>query len=241
MKIYLLSDIHLEFGKFRPNVPSETDVIVLAGDIGVGRQGIAWADQQFSDFGIPILYVPGNHEYWGRRFDEHMEDMRDVYADRGIHFLNNDAMVIDDIKFIGATLWTDFNLVGLKHIDKINAMNIMNDFSRIGGFTIDTWEEENTKSYKFICENIDYEKVVVISHHAPSIKSINRVDAYSSCYASNYNNLMGYNNQIKLWVHGHVHDSFDYMVGDCRVVTNPRGYVGHSLNPNFVHDLIIEV
>ena len=107
MKLHILSDLHIEFEGFSPPETS-ADVVVLAGDICVGAAGIEWAARQFPD--VPVIYVPGNHEYYG--FDIGSADEWCSTAPANIHVLSNNVLELDGVRFLGATLWTDFKLYG---------------------------------------------------------------------------------------------------------------------------------
>lgn len=109
MKLLILSDLHLEFALFQP-AETDHDVVILAGDIGVGPETIAEAAHLFA--GKPIIFVPGNHEYYNTVLNECAEIMRNKAKGLGVHFLDNDEVVIDGVRFIGSTLWTDFRLFG---------------------------------------------------------------------------------------------------------------------------------
>jgi Icc-related predicted phosphoesterase len=112
MKLHVLSDLHLEFGNFKPDIETvnAADVIVLAGDIHKGASGLKWARETFLD--KPIIYVTGNHEFYGHHWDALVDDLRAQAKTYGINFLENDSVTIEGIRFLGATLWTDFNLFG---------------------------------------------------------------------------------------------------------------------------------
>ncbi len=235
MKIHILSDVHLEFGKFR-HTPPECDVAILAGDIGVGKQGAAWAKQTFGD--TPVVYVPGNHEFYGRALDMDFSAYPFV--------LQNQVTVIGGVKFIGATLWTDFNLFGAAPLDSMCVVNGMSDFRVIEGMAKDRWLEIHLASRDFIEQELATAEgvpCVVVTHHAPSGLSVHERygnDPFSAGYASRLESLM-LNYAPLLWVHGHMHDSFDYHVGATRVVTNPRGYIGVKTNRSFDPALVLEI
>ena len=107
MKVHILSDLHLEAASFVPPI-THADVIILAGDIGVGCQGIEWARDAFE---VPVIYVPGNHEYHDLSFSmgEHREDMLRATSGSQVSLLDNDVTVINGVRFIGTTMWTDLN------------------------------------------------------------------------------------------------------------------------------------
>ncbi len=107
MKLHILSDLHTEFADFSPP-ETGADVVILAGDIGVGLGGIEWAARRFPK--APVIYVPGNHEFYGH--DIGLTDQLKAAAPVDIHILNNDTLELERIRFLGCTLWTDFNLHG---------------------------------------------------------------------------------------------------------------------------------
>ena len=107
MKLHILSDLHTEFAAFSPP-ETDADVVVLAGDIGVGLNGIEWAARRFPE--VPVIYVPGNHEFYGH--DIGLTDELKAAAPPNIHVLNNGRLEFDGVRFLASTLWTDFRLHG---------------------------------------------------------------------------------------------------------------------------------
>ena len=105
MKIRVLSDLHLEFADWSPP-PADADVIVLAGDIHIGVRGLEWARQQFP--ATPIVYVAGNHEFYGGQMRQVTAALREAADRLGVHLLDADELVLGGARFLGATLWTDF-------------------------------------------------------------------------------------------------------------------------------------
>lgn len=244
MKLRLLSDVHLEFGNLR-TAQGDEDIVILAGDIGVGCEGFPWARRTFPD--KIILYVAGNHEFYGGRvLSDHYDAMRASAKKHGVHFLQDSLHYCYGARFVGATLWTDFDLFGNPALHSFNARRVMSDFNQIksaderwgGELTPSEWVEMHAFSRAFIERTLREPfdgPTVVVTHHAPSGKSIpDRFlnDPSSACYASRLESLM-LDYSPALWVHGHIHESLDYEIGDTRVVTNPRGYAGHELNPRF--------
>jgi len=250
MKILVLSDLHLEFANLPPPA-SKVDVVILAGDIWKKDHGIYWAHSTWPD--TDIIYVAGNHEFYRGERNAVLRLLRDAAEETGVHFLDNDEIVIGDVRFLGATLWTDFNLFGVEQqATSIEAgMNGLNDFSLIneGGvpFTPSDAAALCNQSIDWLKTKLAQEsnpvKTVVVTHHLPSMQSV--VDRYkndilSACFASNLDELLGYS---ELWIHGHTHDSFDYMANGTRVICNPRGYVhqGKQENTRFNPELVIEI
>ena len=113
MKLYVLSDLHVEFSPFTPDPDTvkAADVIILAGDIYLGVKGIAWARKAFGD--KPVVYVAGNHEFYGHHWDKLLDQLRDEARSHDVHFLETDSVTIDGVRFLGATLWTDFQFFGM--------------------------------------------------------------------------------------------------------------------------------
>lgn len=212
-------------------------------------------------FDVPKIFVPGNHEFYGhRRLLSHNDKMRAKAEELGVHFLQNDYVIIDGVRFIGCTLWTDFALCGDQPLAMIRAMmktidgqTYMNDYTCIsqGDYKSsklrpNTVLAEYKKSLDYLMFELTREHdgpTVVVTHHAPSEQSClpekkaNKDNAY---YASNLDSFVAHYNPA-LWVHGHVHYSRDYMIDDTRVVTNPRGYMGRDPNRNFDPNLLLEV
>lgn len=179
--------------------------------------------------------------------------LRDAAEETGVHFLDNDEIVIDDVRFLGATLWTDFNLFGVEQqaASMEVGKNGLNDFRLIneGGvpFTPTDAAALCNQSIDWLKTKLTQEsnsvKTVVVTHHLPSMQSVAdryKNDILSACFASNLDELLGYSD---LWIHGHTHDSFDYMANGTRVICNPRGYVhqGKQENVTFNPELVIEI
>lgn len=251
MFIHAISDTHLEHGPMPDTykVPN-CDVVILAGDISNGSGGVAWAMKTFTQ---PVIYVPGNHETWGRRqIRTNTAQMKEVAEGSNVHVLNNDTVIVEGVRFIGATMWTDFNLYGNAPLIMISACTadseqISSDDRPGDSLTAEDMIREHMYSRFFINEELAKPfdgKTVVVTHHAPSSLSIHpmyeREEKLNPAYASRLEDLMLDHNP-ELWIHGHTHNNFDYEIGNTRVVCNPRGYVGHHLNPNFDPELLIEI
>jgi predicted phosphodiesterase len=250
MKLSILSDLHLEFSTFSP-FNTDADVIVLAGDIAKGTKGIQWARSVFPE--KEIIYVPGNHEFYGVERMNTLEEMRIVAAETGIHLLDNAALEIGGVRFLGATLWTDFCLFGdeKKEAAMMAGQNGLNDFRIIferalGKFTPARSIELHEASVDWLTSMLDSPfggKTVVVTHHLPSEKSV--VDRFkkewlSACFASDLDHLFG---KMDLWIHGHTHDNLDYETNGTRVICNPRGYVTYRGQENFDFNpaLVVEI
>ena len=254
MKIHILSDLHLEIANMPKNYrPPECDVVILAGDIAPGRQGAAWAMEAFPKT-LPVLYVPGNHEYYGRSL-RLIEELRvKVNATPNVRMLDREAVTLNGVRFIGATLWTDFGLYGdsplIQARSAANARFGMNDFFQIEGFSVQTWIDHNVMGAQFIDRELrkaaaHEQRAVVITHHAPHPLSVRKEweeDELNPAYASRLLNELIV--KPDLWVHGHMHVSNDYRVDNTRVVCNARGYWGYPpgmSNPDFDPGLVVEI
>jgi predicted phosphodiesterase len=247
MKLHLLSDLHLEFASFDPPA-TDADVVVLAGDIYLGAKAVEWAADAFRQ---PVLLVPGNHEYYGGHLDHTPAQMRRMAEGTQVRVLDGETVVMGAVRFVAASLWTDFLLTRDPRAAQREAQLRMTDYRRIhaGRYrllrTSDTVKAHAAaRAYleRTLQEPFDG-STVVITHHAPSERSIVerfRTESHlNAAYASDLEVLMG--PDVALWVHGHTHASLDYRVNGTRVVCNPRGYVPLEPNPGFNPGLVLEV
>lgn len=245
MKIRLLSDLHNEFSLFVPEV-LDADVVILAGDIDVKNRGVEWARQTFAG---PVLYVPGNHEFYRGHMSKTLEKMR-VASDDRVQVLDRDQVMIGGVRFLGATTWTDFSATGNQPLAVMAAQQRMNDFRHIRTDNYrriraaDLIERAALARAWLRCRlNEGHDgPTVVITHHAPLLQSL-RDNPHSgthldAAYANHWDDLMG-DDKVALWLHGHSHVATDYSAGGTRVVCNPRGYPGEQtgFNPSLVIDL----
>ena len=247
MKIHILSDIHTEFADF---TPPETcaDAVVLAGDIGVGTRGVEWAARQFAD--VPVVYVPGNHEYYGR--DIGFTDALQASAPVNVRVLNDDAWELDGVRFLGATLWTDFRLYGEGDawFARRRARHSVHDFDRIRNgqrrFTPEDSVALHEASREWLAAELaaDFDgPTVVVTHYLPARPSVAKRyadDPMNPAFASRLEDLIE-RFQPKLWIHGHTHVACDYEIFGTRVVCNPRGYPTETSDRGFLPGLVVEL
>ena len=259
MKLLVLSDLHVDIWQDEPldpvahfesrRIDAEADVVVLAGDIHEGVQSPMWAREAFPD--KPIVLVAGNHEFYGQHWHNNLNRIRQRSQELGIHFLENEVVEIGGTRFLGCTLWTDYLLHGenTKEQCMAEALRFMADFRYIKteGLTPDHALARHEASAAWLDEQLslgDPARTVVVTHHAPLFGSIPEYffeDKLAPTYASNLPNLVG---RSALWIHGHVHESYDYKHGMTRVVCNPRGYPDmqrEPLNPEFNPGLLVEI
>jgi Icc-related predicted phosphoesterase len=253
MRIRVLSDLHREFGHL-PLPDMAADVVVLAGDIDRGSRGVAWARTSFPN--TPVLYVAGNHEHYDERIGRLHEKLRESAAGTNVHVLENETFKIGGYRFFGATLWTDFNLLN----DRVTAIAAagskergMNDYRKIRRKDTGRLQPHHTAMLhadsrlaltRFLTSG-DRTRSVVITHHAPSIRSLpehKRTEPISAAYASNLEDLIVTQGPA-LWVHGHIHRPCDYLIGATRIVNNAFGYLdGAEIEGRgFRGDLVIEL
>jgi predicted phosphodiesterase len=239
MKIAVFSDLHLEVSSWSPpeRTLREADLIVLAGDISTHTNGLEWARTAFPE--QRIVYVAGNHEFYGSEIHGLQKELRATALRLGIDFLECDEVVIDGVRILGTTLWTDFQLYGAGEAMGAamnEASRFMLDFSRIRYSPMPRFQPSHSVSIHrqsrfWLSEKLAEPfngKTVVVTHHAPSMQSIatNYANSpMSAAFASNLDDLVV---KADLWIHGHTHTAFRYQVGEDpskgHVVCNPRGY-----------------
>jgi len=267
MKIRVLSDLHLECDEPLAIPYAEADLVVLAGDIHNHAEGLRWAAENFGSE-VPVIYVPGNHEYYDAEFGAMEAAMHDAARSvDNVHYLNN-ASLVDRRgawRVLGTTLWTDFALFGAGDHEIENAKEactkVMLDYK---GLIQLSWPEPDGEPREFAPDDslalhqqarawLEAElakpfagQTIVVTHHAPMRQSLapryaedlvcprllEKTPALARAPAS-------------LWIHGHTHTSFDYVVEGTRVVCNPRGYFDRRRqqweNPDFAWDKVVEI
>jgi len=249
MRLLILSDLHLEFAPFTPQ-ETDADAVILAGDIHVGTKAVTWVKEAVSR-DKPVIYVLGNHEYYGQALPRHLLKLKELARGSNLHVLEKDCLMLGEIVFLGCTLWTDFELFGNPKIAGYNATQKMTDYRKIRvnpGYrrlrSIDT-AGVHYRSRRWLTEEVEKHrgrKLVVVTHHAPSTRSLPMGfgdDLLSAAYASNLDGFVE-GCGAALWVHGHIHVSRDYMIGGTRVVCNPRGYPD-DYNARFSSNMVVEV
>lgn len=271
MRIWTISDLHLrtrdalDLMKPLGDFP-EADVCVLAGDVCDSMNAaLNWVGKVILPR-MPVVFVPGNHEYYGSSIATARKSARLIANALGITLLDDDVSVIDGIRFVGGTLWTDYALYCLPGDDEVtrgtwvgNAMKAarlgISDHHQIDvtdvvdgiiprQFSPRDAAALHEKTLAFIDGALAVEHdgpTVVVTHHAPhpgSVAAKYAGDPLTPAFVSDLTGLIEAR-KPDLWVHGHVHDVFDYRVGETRMVCNPRGYTNE--NPAFQWGKVVEI
>jgi predicted phosphodiesterase len=277
MRIQLFSDLHLErYPHFVPHIQDDTDVVVLAGDIGSYQAGSRLETTEFGlarfsprRAGAPrarVLYIPGNHEFDGLDYDEAYARLRATCAELGIEWLDRETLVIDHVRFVGTTLWSDFDALALQETELSRQLQRREKAFRAANYYL----SKNTtlkNGEKVLAEGIramalDCQqwlrgalaapfggKTVVVTHFAPSLHSADPRYGLTPGTAGFCNALDALLPQAEIWIHGHLHCRNDYTVRGCdngrdwacRVVANPLGYLSKGEQEAFRPDLVIEL
>jgi Icc-related predicted phosphoesterase len=255
MKIQVFSDLHVDVSPPPPiTIGGDVDLVVVAGDTAQGAHNSFVALRRIVPEKIPIVMVMGNHEFYRRCVPEELLQAKELAPTFNVSLLETDSVVLGDgVRLVGCTLWTDYRLFGANNAAA--AMRVashgLNDH-RLISWRKNPWQrfrpEEalltHTASKAFLVETLATPfagPTVVVTHHAPQWLSVHpqyRSDLLTAAFVSDLSALI-MEFQPDLWVHGHVHSSFDYAVGRTRVLCNPRAYWDE--NPNFNPSLVVEV
>ena len=240
MRLLVLSDLHVEVAAFEP-AGFDADLVVLAGDIHNGAQAPRWARRAFPDH--PILFVPGNHEFYDGERAGVLEEMRCAARDSRVQLLENEETVIDGVRFLGCTLWTDFRAFEQPgRVPQLSAEQAMQACEGLIAdfFAIRTLDGPTLRSFaprdaaglharsrawleRSLARPFDG-ATVVVTHHLPSWRSVHPAFSQwvsNAAFVSHLDPLLGL---ADLWIHGHTHTSHRYRIGGAEVVCNPRGY-----------------
>jgi predicted phosphodiesterase len=254
MKIQIASDLHLDLLPRLDGGPptiierTDADVLILAGDIHDGCEGIdrfrTWAAD------TDVIYVAGNHEYYGHVYRSKQTQIQERANEVDIHFLERSSVVLKGVRFLGATLWTDYRLFEPQYSQSLamhEAKQKLNDHRLIrterGAFSPADALATHAQSRQWLKEELAKPfdgKTVIVTHHGPHPYSVHekyKDDLLSAAFVSNLGDLL---QGADLWIHGHVHDSFDYQVGRCRVIANPAGYVLNRRSIKRINDAQFE-
>ncbi|MFZ9346775.1 MAG: metallophosphoesterase [Burkholderiaceae bacterium] len=241
MRIHFASDLHLEYlnKRFPDYIRVDrlyapfADLLILAGDIHVGTQMV----DKFGQWPHPVLYVPGNHEFYDTAIDVHLAKIKAAAEGTAMVVLARDEYVTQGVRFLGCTLWTDYLLMGsggrqlaamLACEARIADHRKIMGVKKMGqGFSAQQAYELHLEERAWLESKLNEPfngKTVVITHHAPSRGSVHPRFRGDPCNSAFVSDLEGLVEKADFWIHGHVHDTFDYKVGNCRVMTNPGSY-----------------
>jgi predicted phosphodiesterase len=242
LKIQLLSDLHLETETFTPQPAPGADLLVIAGDVDSTWQGLSL----FANWPVPVIYVPGNHEFDGRDVDEALSGLRMRCAELGLTLLERDTILVSApdgraIRFVGTTRWCDFDLFGADQRERCMRaasyfVKVMRATRRGQVFDPECVREEALRCRQWLTETLTdtggdgtcWDETVVITHYAPSVLSADPRYGRQPGTASFCNADDDLLPAARLWLHGHLHCRHDYTVrharGQTRVVSNARGH-----------------
>ena len=248
--MHVLSDLHLER---RPSIPDpvEADLTVLAGDIARGTAGVEWA-RGWGD-GRPVLYVAGNHEFYGHAIPGLFDELRRAADGSSVRVLENEEVILGGIRFLGCTLWSDFDFDGAER--RAEAMRlcerVVNDYEQIrfgpGERVLAARDTRmlHVSSRRWLTRRLAQPHdgpTVVITHHAPLIRTrpaTPELRALAGAFASDVTDLMGADNAA-LWIFGHTHRFADLDVRGTRILSNPSGYPNEPV-AGFDPALVVDV
>lgn len=265
MRVSVCSDLHLEFGDLE--LPGG-DVLILSGDVCESRtlrrhkyDPINLSDTHGTSKRLDraarffqeecakykdVIYVMGNHEHYHSQFHKTWHELHAEVPDN-VHVLEQEHVIINDVLFMGATLWTDMNKGDPLTLHATKSMMsdyqaitfkdpVHNVYRKLDPKDTARVHRETMAWFKFMCEEHRDKKIVVVTHHAPTFQSVNEHYKHDTlmngAYASDLSEFILNQENILFWTHGHMHDPCDYMVGQCRVICNPRGYVGYETRVN---------
>ncbi|CAM3785196.1 metallophosphoesterase [Bordetella bronchialis] len=267
MKIQLLSDLHLETNAdFIPTPAPDADLLILAGDIGSYQHGSRLADDDFGlrrfsprdRWPVPVVYLPGNHEYDARDFDATHDSLRAWCERLGIQWLERETLAIDGIRFIGTTLWTDFDAMVQPGDTLTQVLTKRGKAFRAANFYLE--KAATTRGGKpFLAEELREQGLacqawlkqalaepfdgptVAVTHFAPTLSSADPRYGLTPGTAGFCNSLDELIPRADLWLHGHLHHAFDYVQDGCRVVSNPLGYEAKGEQEGFRPTLTLDL
>lgn len=262
MKAWIFSDVHDDANAWEGPAVPPCDVAIVAGDIadGLTKRALPWLAACVVPYVRHVVYVPGNHDFYGVRWQSQLERGREAAAAAGIHLLAvGETADIEGVRFVGATLWTDYLLLG--EAWRATTMAAcgdrsagMRDHRQIkvrlpGGDTAPFRPPAAAAAHvsqlgrieRILAEPWDG-PTVVVTHHAPHPRSIVREGpllSIDAAYASDLTRVLEGPDAPALWIHGHIHRSADYRIGGTRILANPRGRRGE--NTGFDPALTVEI
>ena len=271
MKIQFMSDLHLEaHPHFVPRPAPDAQLLVLAGDIGSYQNGSGLDSEDFGlarfsprqGWPVPVLFVPGNHEYDNRDFDATRAHLRALCAELGITWLEREEQVLGGVRFLGTTLWSDFDALllapGQPAADEAQLLKARHKAFRAANFYLEKaaatrhgqpWLAEGWREQALVCQRWLREALarpfdgptVVVTHFAPSLRSADPRYGLTPGTAGFCNSLDSLLAKAQLWIHGHLHCQQDYVAQGCRVVANTLGYARKGEQEGFREQLTLVI
>ena len=271
MKIQLMSDLHLESHPgFRPRPAPGAELLILAGDIGSYQHGSLL---QEADFGlgrfsprqgwpVPVLYVPGNHEYDALDFDATHLRLRETCERLGITWLEREQLVLGTIRFVGTTLWADFDALatqpGVREPTLQQVLQLRHKAFRAANYYLkkaaatrhgapmlaEGWREQALLCQAWLRDALAQDfagTTVVVTHFAPSLRSADPRYGVNPASAGFCNSLEALLARAQFWLHGHLHCQHDYVVHGCRVLANTLGYANKGEQVGFRPDFVLDL
>jgi Icc-related predicted phosphoesterase len=254
MRIQIFSDLHTDVAPAKPiSIAEDVDAVAVGGDTCQGAKNAFVALRRIVPEHVPLILTIGNHEGYGRCLGDEIAEAKSAASDFNIHFLENDTAIIGGTRFVGACLWTDYRIFGERNAAAAMdaARRELNDHRRIS-WRKTPWQRFrpqealllHTASRAFIADTLATAfagATVVLTHHAPHFNSVAeryRSDILTAAYASDLTDVIE-TGRPDLWLHGHIHTSSDYRVGETRIIANPHGYGPE--NAAFNPSLVVEV
>ncbi|MES1990965.1 MAG: metallophosphoesterase [Pseudomonadota bacterium] len=257
-RFLVYSDLHYEFGS-RFQTPSHlrgtVDGAILAGDISAFPTALRRAREISDAIDAPTVSLAGNHEFYGYVIEQVIEALR-LQSDERVQFLECGTTEIAGTRILGTTLWTDFNLNPELRMQAMSDMpSLLSDYQEIRRVLRDDSTCRIDTDYllaahrnclSWLSDELDKKisgPTIIATHTAPSRRSIKSHNSHNITAAGFASDLEAFieAHGVNCWVHGHIHDSVDYMIGKTRVVSNPYGYQQYGLNEEFDPEFIIEV
>jgi predicted phosphodiesterase len=254
MKIQVFSDLHFEFGCSFDIPDSESDLVVLAGDIDEGVRGVDWAMNQAARLNKPVLYVFGNHEYYHHAFPVLMTQAKVKRAASKLFLLERNQFVYEETRFLGCTLWTDFAYFGSDLVSEcmLHASVTMPDYRMIARSGTEMLRPEDTRwvceqSLRWLLRELEKPwsgKTVIVTHHSPFYTVAHpyfEEDMLTAAFVSRLDYLIR-DYPVDLWIHGHTHYNVDQIMGGTRILTNQAGYPREAIPGNpFMPEGVFEI
>lgn len=246
MKALIFSDHQCDAWGQNTVFPSgiEADVAIVAGDHSPNLISSVMALSRLADQ-MPVIYVPGNRDYYGTDYQKANELALEIAEKTGVHLLINSSHDINGVRFIGSTLWTDFQLDGPHRAEELLKGNFLADNVAIEDWSPQRQLVEHKKARAFIEGKLQEPFAgikVVVTHQTPHRNSVHaryNGSPYNGCFTTDLSVLFEDLSAPDLWVHGGVHSNHDYLVGNSRVLCNSRGYFGE--NSEYVDNLIVDL